>query len=489
MVNATLYLTALLDNWKKREQPRHDMMAWIFLRGLGIILFSAFASFGVQAQALIGSHGIIPLHDFIEFLRGQGNTPGIAPMLFWLNDSDTMINAVCWGGAVFSLILAAGFIPRISLIVIYACYLSLIHAGRYFMTFQWDFLLIETVFLAFIMCSARNPGVWLLRWLMFCFMFGSGMVKIASGDESWRDFTALYYHFETQPLPNPVAWYAHQLPPVILQFGALATLFVELVMPFFIFGPRLWRFTAAFSFILLQTTILLTGNYNFFNLTALLLCLPLFDDRALRKIFPVRTHKLLERIRPLETHKAVSFTCGLILLWVVVYGSIQFQTKYSSTEAPAAFASIEGTLQPFALVNTYGPFAVMTRQRNEIVIEGSADGITWKEYDLKYKPGDVKRGPSWNIPHQPRVDWQFWFASLDPPSNGIWFTGLLQRLLEDEPVVLDLFAVNPFPDNPPKYIRALFYDYQFTTLQERRETGAYWKRQYLGVYFPETRLK
>ena len=280
---------------RNHEPPRYDLVSFLFLRLFGLVYLSAFVSFAVQAQGLIGSHGILPVAELVDAVAGRLGPERffLAPMVFWLNDSDVAIQAVCWAGAGLSLLLVVNLLPRLSLFLLYALYLSLFYAGQAFMSFQWDTFLLETGFVALLLSFATAPGIWLLRWLLFRFMFMSGVVKLLSGDPNWWNLSALSYHFLTQPLPTPLAWYAAQLPPGLLKFATGGTFFVELILPFLIFCPRRLRFFAAFGILLLQSCILITGNYNWFNLQTMLLCLPLFDDAAMRKILPRRLIRLL----------------------------------------------------------------------------------------------------------------------------------------------------------------------------------------------------
>ena len=289
------------------------------------------------------------------------------------------------------------------------------------MTFQWDVFLLEAGFLALLLSFATTPGIWLLRWLLFRFMFMSGVVKLLSGDPNWWNLSALSYHFLTQPLPTPLAWYAAQLPPGVLKFATGGTFFVELILPFLIFCPRRLRFFAAFGILLLQSCILLTGNYNWFNLQTMLLCLPLFDDAALQKILPRRLIRLLPvRAENNAPRRAVTVIVGALALLIVFCSLVQMDERFGGNP-PAVAQAVDRLIEPLHIVNAYGLFAVMTTQRDEIVIEGSDDGVEWREYEFRYKPGDVARRPRWNIPHQPRLDWQMWFAALDDPRRLPWF--------------------------------------------------------------------
>ncbi|MGH8752479.1 MAG: lipase maturation factor family protein [Burkholderiales bacterium] len=471
--------------------PRFELVTWFFLRALGLIYLAAFISFGVQALGLIGSPGILPLPDFIDLIKRHFGWERywLFPMVFWLGSGDSAIQVTCWAGAALSLLLVFNILPRLSLLLLYVLYLSLFYAGQDFMTFQWDLLLLEAGFLAILLSIASTLGIWLLRWLLFRLMFLSGAVKLLSGDPTWASLSALSFHFQTQPLPTPLAWYAHYLPQDLLVATTAATFVIELVLPFLIFLPRRLRFVAAFGFLLLQTGIFLTGNYNFFNLLTMALCLVLFDDAALYKVLPQRLTRLLpQRAQGVGRGKIASFVAGSLALLIVFVSGVQLYSTFSG-RIPTLANWINYGVAPLRIVNTYGLFAVMTTERPEIIIEGSDDSIHWKEYAFKYKPGDVKRRPPWNIPHQPRLDWQMWFAALDIPDRNPWFSHLLQRLLENSPEVIALLDGNPFPDKPPYYVRALLYDYRYTNSDEKESKGVWWERRMAGLYYPAVKLR
>jgi predicted DCC family thiol-disulfide oxidoreductase YuxK len=477
--------------WGRNHEPAlYELVSFLFLRLFGLITLSAFVSFAVQAQGLIGSRGILPLHEFINALAARFGPERffLAPMVFWLNDSDLAIQAVCWAGASLSLMLVLNLLPRLSLVLIYAIYLSLLYAGQTFMTFQWDTFLLETTIVALLMSFKPATGVWLARWLLFRFLFMSGVVKLISGDPNWRNLSALSYHFLTQPLPTPLAWYAARLPAGVLKAATGAMFFVELILPFLIFCPRRLRFVAAFGILMLQSCILLTGNYNWFNLQTMLLCLPLFDDKALRRILPPRLLGLAQaRAKTQPPRRAVTIVVNAAALLMVFLSLVQMDERFGGSPPELALA-IHDAFEPFHIVSPYGLFAVMTATRNEIIVEGSDDGVQWREYEFRYKPGDVERRPLWNIPHQPRLDWQMWFAALDDPQRLPWFSRFLERLLENEPSVTALLKTNPFPDKPPTYVRAEFYDYTYAR-DDDHAAGRWWERRLAGLYFPKARLK
>jgi predicted DCC family thiol-disulfide oxidoreductase YuxK len=470
--------------------PRYELVAFLFLRLFGLIYLSAFVSFGVQAPGLIGSHGILPLADLVNTLAARVGPERfyLMPMVFWWNAGDFAIKAVCWAGAGLSLLLIFNLLPRLCLLLLYVLYLSLLYAGQDFMTFQWDTFLLEAGFLALVLSFATMPGIWLLRWLLFRFMFMSGVVKLVSGDPNWWTLSALSYHFLTQPLPTPLAWYAAHLPPTVLTYATGAMFFVELILPFLIFGPRRLRFLAGFGILLLQGCIAITGNYNWFNLQTMLLCLLLFDDAALQMTLPQRMIGLLPvRGKTIVSQKTARAVIGALAVLIVFCSLVQMDERFGGNP-PIAAQAVDRAIEPLHIVGSYGLFAVMTTKRDEIVIEGSNDGIEWREYAFWYKPGDVARPPGWNIPHQPRLDWQMWFAALEDPRRLPWFWHFVQRLLENEPTVTALLEKNPFPDKPPLFLRAEFYEYTYSGSEEKAK-GIWWNRRLLGLYFPAVHLR
>ena len=487
---SAFYRLSLLLWGRDYGPPRYELVSFLFLRLFGLIYLSAFISFGVQAQGLIGSHGILPLAGLLDAVRAQVGPERffLMPMVFWWNASDFAIQSVCWVGAGLSLLLVFNRLPRLSLLLLYVLYLSLLYGGQTFMSYQWDTYLLEAGVLALLLSFATVPGIWLLRWLLFRFMFMSGAVKLLSGDPHWRNLSALSYHFLTQPLPTPLAWYAAHLPARVLRFATGGTLFIELVLPFLIFCPRRLRFLAAFGILLLQSCILITGNYNWFNLQTMLLCLVLFDDAAVQKILPRR----LLRVLPVPAaerapRRAATLIVGALAVLIVFCSLVQMDARFGG-HPPAAAQTVDQLIEPLHIVSDYGLFAVMTTRRHEIVLEGSNDGVEWREYEFRYKPGDLARPPRWNILHQPRLDWQMWFAALQDPRRLPWFVRFLEAVLKNEPAVMTLLERNPFPDKPPLYIRARFYDYTFTASDEKAK-GLWWDRRLLGLYFPEVRLK
>ncbi|HXM20243.1 MAG TPA: lipase maturation factor family protein [Terriglobales bacterium] len=470
------------------EVGTFGIASWLFLRTLGAVYLVAFASFAVQAAGLIGSHGISPVAEFLHSLREYyGAVYWQVPTVFWLNAGDGMIKAVGIAGICLSLLLFLGVRWRIIRVALFVLYLSLVTAGQEFMGYQWDALLLEAGFLSILL--GFSPVIpWLYRWLLFRLVFLSGAVKLASGDPSWRYFTALPVHYETQPLPTPLAWYIYQFPAWFQRGSVRFVFFVELVVPFLIFAPRRIRFLAARAIIVLQVLILLTGNYAFFNVLTIGFCLFLVDDAFFRRVLPKSISRLASSATTYERSRVWSrAVCGAFAALALFVGSFQVARAFGVRWSLADVAI--RSVSPFEIINSYGLFAVMTTTRPEIVIEGSNDGVTWLPYEFKYKPGDLTRRPGWVAPHQPRLDWQMWFAALGDYQSDPWIVRFMARLLQGSPEVLQLLGRNPFPDGPPHYVRAMLYQYRFTSPAERKNTGAWWSRELKGVYVPAVSLR
>ncbi|HET7032054.1 MAG TPA: lipase maturation factor family protein [Casimicrobiaceae bacterium] len=475
--------------WGPRLEPeRYDLVCWVFLRGLGAIYVAAFASLAVQIEGLVGHAGILPVAGFLEAAhRGLGvSAYWILPTVFWLNASDTALFAGAVAGVLLGLLVVADRWTLPALIGAFALYLSYTYAGQDFMSFQWDSLLLENGFLAIFVTGGSRIVVWLYRWLAFRYLFLAGVVKLLSGDRTWHTLTALDYHFWTQPLPTPLAWYAAQLPHAILVGGTAATLAVELLSVFLIFLPRRPRALAAWCAIAFQALIIITGNYNFFNLLTILFCVFLFDDAALRHLFPPRFVSWVQRRAP-HPGRVATTTAALAAFVIVPAGINVIAQTVAHVSVPVARALSE-LVSPLLIVNRYGLFAVMTTSRPDIIVEGSNDGETWREYAFRYKPGALSRAPQWNIPHQPRLDWQMWFAALGDYRQNPWFVGFMFRLLEGSPAVLALLDGNPFPEGPPRFVRAKLYEYRFSDASARAATGVWWAREPAGLYFPQVSL-
>ena len=518
--------------WGKDVRPPIYFWArrW-FLRALGLTYLIAFASLWVQMDGLVGSNGVSPLNQFLPAVYERFG-PTAYSLLFtlcWVDSSNGFLHFLSGGGVVLSLLLILGIAPALSLVVLFVFYLSLTIAGQTFLSFQWDILLLETGFLSIFLAPWRlwprrssveaavsaasnfppagdtpaatvattqsrqqeppvsRAGLFLLKFLLFKLMLMSGVVKLTSGDDCWWNLTALDYHYWSQPLPTVFGWWADKSPEWFKHFSVAFCLVVEIIAPFFIWAPRRPRLIAAGLMIFLQIVIALTGNYCFFNLLTIALCLLLIDNsvvRAPQSREALRHTRRAPRGRALPDQLRSYATIAVIILTLPINVWLIFTAFRPDADWPRPLVAIYGRLQSFRIVNGYGLFRVMTKDRDEIVIEGSADGIDWLPYEFKWKPGDVMRAPGWCAPHQPRLDWQMWFAALGSYRENPWFGRLIVRLLQGSRDVNQLLAKNPFPHDPPRYLRAMFYRYRFTTLRERRETGEWWKREQLREYLP-----
>jgi hypothetical protein len=435
-----------------------------FLRAVGAIYIAAFVSFGVQSPGLIGAHGILPMSAYLDAVHQAAGASRFwfAPTIFWISSADAMLAAVWIAGALCGVAALAGLRQRWMLAVCWVLWLSICSVGQDFLGFQWDMLLVETGFLS-IFASDALLIVWLFRALVFRLMFLSGVVKLASGDLAWRTLTAMSYHYETQPLPTPLAWWMHQLPASAQRVSTAAVFAIELVAPLLFFAPRRLRLIGAWATIGLQVLILLTGNYAYFNWLTLALCLWLFIEPASRKI-----------------------TWPNAVLAIAI-GALGLLTILATIGAPLPSLALRmmGQLEPLRLVNSYGLFAVMTTTRPEIILEGSNDGENWQAYEFRDKPGDLRRAPPIVAPHQPRLDWQMWFAALGSVEQNRWFVLFVEKLLRAEPAVLRLLAWDPFHGSPPKYIRARLFQYHFTRFGE----PGWWRREEAGMYLGAVSLR
>lgn len=471
-------------------------------RGLAAIYLIAFLSLWVQIIGLVGERGILPAGEFLRAVeqRAGASRFELYPTLAWFGSSDRALHLMCGGGVALSLLALLRVLPGQCFLGMWVLYLSLTIVGQTFLHFQWDSLLLEAgllaVFLAPWRIIARRGAepppsrcfIWLFRCLLFRLMFLSGMTKLLSGDHSWRDLTALNYHYWTQCIPNRLAWYVDKLPEAVGKFSIASMFFIELVLPFFIFLPRVPRLLAFWGLTLLQVMIILTGNYNFFNWLTIVLCFSLLDDRAWIRVWPkgaLTAPAQSTRRWWLWTTRAVRMPVALVIVLVSTLHLWGTLTKYD--RLPAWAMTVVRGASPFRSCNSYGLFRVMTKSRPEIIIEGSRDGREWKAYEFWWKPGDLGRAPGYCAPHQPRLDWQMWFAALGDYRRNGWLLQLMDRFLENEPAVLRLIRFNPFPDEPPRYVRAVAWDYRFTTWAERAATGDWWHREKQRPYAPVRR--
>jgi hypothetical protein len=514
--------------------PLHLWPRWIFLRALGLIYFSAFYSLIFQIRGLIGPNGILPAADYLPAVSAalHGQRFWYAPTLFWFSSSDHALMLVTWAGLMASLLVIFNVWPRMALAICFISFLSFVSSARDFAGYQSDGMLLEAGFLSLFFAP---PGLWpglarshapsraslfLLKWEWFCIYFESGIVKIASGDQSWRHLTALDDYYQNGPLPTWLGWYAQKLPHGVHAATVILTFTVELLVAWMMFLPRRFRIVCFCIVTPFQLGIALTANYTFINYLLLSLGFLLLDDRVFDAIVPQRIRTFIDRsktgvtvgmassrtaesamppaddhsVQPdhgasnglprwrrwLRTEKMI-FAGVFLALILYVTGSqlvLMLVPGLPFPQTPARW------LQPFRVAESYGLFAVMTHARYEIEFQGTRDGKTWTVYPFRYKPQDVKSAPGIYAPYQPRFDWNLWFASLGPWQNYRFVVWTEERLLDNEPDVLALFAGNPFGGSPPQQVRAVIYQYWFTDLKTKREQGLWWRRELLGEYAP-----
>lgn len=463
----------------------------LFLRGLAVVYFVAFASFWWQWRGLVGPDGLLPAQPYLDAVQEH---LGVArwwrlPTLCWIFGAGRFLDVLCGAGLLLAVTLFLRVARPLCLALLWLCYLSLAAPAQDFLNFQWDTLLLETGLLAGLLAPWKlratgreeTPRVarWLLWWLFFRLMFMSGLVKLTSGDETWRNLTALTFHYETQPLPTWIGWWLHQLPVWFHRLSCAALFAVELIGPFLLFGPRWLRHPAALVQLGLQALIALSGNYTFFNLLTALLCLPFLDNSWWTRWLRFKPGAV-EAARTLPRPVLLGAAVGLFVasLWVTA------PSLFSGARWPDWYAGVHGSIVATRSVNSYGLFRVMTQKRPEIVIEGSDDGREWKAYGFKWKPGDPARRPGFVAPHQPRLDWQLWFSALAHPRREPWVYNLCAHLLRGTPDVLRLVGENPFPQKPPRFIRAVLHEYRFTTPAEKARRGHWWHREPVDYYLP-----
>jgi lipase maturation factor 1 len=488
------------DSPRERRARDYILTRWIFLRLLGAVYLCAFVSLGVQIDGLIGSHGVLPIQPYLQQIDRQYGTRGklLLPTLLWFSASDRALHVLWIGGAILSGVLVVGVLPVPVLVLLWALYLSLSVAGQTFLGFQWDALLLEAGLLAIFLAPMqlalwRKPkrppsflAILLFRWLVFRVLFLSGVLKLASKDITWRHWTALQYHYQTQPLPAWTSWYFHHLPPGFQSFSVGYMYLAELVAPPLIFGLRSMRLVAFCLIVLLQILIAVSGNFGFFNLLTIVLCVPILDD----DFWPARWREHFAAVEPKPSRFwPIPILAPLAAIILIVSGMGVAEAFNDGIHWPPLLVSLDEDVEPFRSINGYGLFRVMTTVRNEIIIEGSDDGLSWRAYEFKWKPGDLHRAPQFCTPGMPRLDWQMWFAALGDVENNPWFVNLLIRLLQGSGPVLDLMGENPFPDHAPKFVRAVLYKYEFTTAEERARTGDWWKREQVGIYCPAVSLR
>ncbi len=478
----------------KKLKPRKQtywLTRFIFLRGMGFVYFFAFISAAMQVLPLLGTKGLLPINLFVERIAGDSllQTFMNNPSLFILTQSDTLLVLFAWIGTVLSLVVLLGFANSIIMFILWFLYLSYVNIGQLFYGFGWEIQLCEIGFLAIFMVPLLDwrpfpkretplPFIWLIRWFLFRFYLGSGLIKLR-GSECWQDFTCLYYHFETQPIPNPLSPFMHFLPQFILKFGVMFTEFLQVFSAFFVFYPRVLRITAGLIFFSFQSILIVTGNYAFFNWITLVPALFLLDDRLLKLVLP---KKLVTAAHRAEQNK-LPFTMPQNNFHFIVFGILVWLSIPVVVNLVSENQVMNTSYNRWNLVNTYGAFGYIGKERYELVVAGTRDEVIsddtqWKEYEFIAKPTDIDRGLPLIAPYQPRLDWQIWFAAQSTSGRHGWLIHLIWKFLHNDEGALGLIAFNPFPDKPPTFIKIDRYDYNF----EKPFSDHTWQRSYINSW-------
>jgi hypothetical protein len=467
---------------------------FLILRLLGFVYAAAFLVAANQLVPLIGEHGLTPARDFLNVVQTQlgSRSAGMLrlPTLFWFGISDHVLLIFSWLGLALSLVVLAGYANAILLAVLWAMYMSIVHIGQIWYGYGWEIQLLETGFLSIFLCplldgrpfpKCRPPilVIWLFRWLGFRIMIGAGLIKLR-GDPCWRDLTCLYYHYETQPIPNPISRYLHFSPRWLLKFELLWNHFIELVVPWFSFGPRMARHIAGVLLVTFQIFLIISGNLSFLNYLTIIPFLACFDDTFLRRFLPGALVRRAECAAQESPPSSVNNAIAVALTILVIWFSIPTVLNLASGRQLMNYS-----FNALDLVNTYGAFGSVGRERDEIIFEGTDDALItgdtkWEEYEFKAKPGDPDRRPAFIAPYQPRIDWQIWFAAMASPGEYPWTLHFVWKLLHNDPGTLSLLANNPFPDAPPRYIRARLYRYRFAPIGDK----TWWQREPIGEWLP-----
>jgi hypothetical protein len=468
------------------DAPTYWYSRWLFERGLAAIYLIGFVVAVNQFLPLAGERGLLPAARFVREVPFR-----YAPSLFYWWTSDQAFRVGAWIGVGLSLVALSGIAARFGAVpaaivwaALYLLYLSFINVGQTWYAFGWESLLVEAGFFTIFAGAAFTaPSVllnWMYRWTLFRLMFGAGLIKIR-GDACWRNLTCLDYFFETQPMPNGLSWYLHHLPKPVLHGGVAFNHFVELIVPFGFFLPQPYAGIAGLLTIGFQLILIAGGNLSWLNWLTIVLAFTTLDDRFLRWL-PVSVPSL-HTMGGIQKGATVALAAAVALLSVAPTMNMLSSRQVMNT-----------SFNPLQIVNTYGAFGSVTKERYEIVIEGTSDDTVtdrtaWREYEFNGKPGDPAHRPPQIAPYHLRLDWLMWFAAMSTPSDYPWFSDLLLKLLQGDPQILGLLRSNPFPDRPPTWIRAQLYLYHFTTREEHRKTGRWWDRQLVASYFPAVRLK
>lgn len=457
--------------------------ALLLPRLLGFIYLFAIGAFLFQIRGLIGKNGILPVVDYLNYFRLHMKRKRFfyIPTLFWLYASDRALMGLTIAGTLLSLLLILGYYPTLCLGLLFVIYLSIVSVGQDFLSFGWESFLLEITFYTFLTSLTPIPNlmVWIcLNFLLFRFHIQAGAVKLQSHDRSWWDLTALQFHYQSQPLPNTWAWYVYKWPLTIHKASTFFMFVVELALPFGLFFTDSIRAGVGIAFITFQVIIWLTGNFSYLNHLTAVFSIIAFNNNYLPFLK-----------EPSSFQSAHEATNAILSLIGAIFIILQMMRLWHHFRPKLVLSQWLAWFSPFHIVNRYGLFAIMTKERYEIIVEGSEDGKNWKEYLCWYKPSEVTRRPRRISPYQPRLDWQMWFLPFDDFESETWFHQFLYHLLKGTPEVLKLIRYNPFPNQPPRYIRALMYDYRFSTKQQKKELGWWWQRDFMGIFSPIMTLR
>ena len=477
------------------SRPSYWLTRFMILRLLGIVYAIAFLVAINEIIPLIGSHGLTPIGLYLRNVSASlgSNSAGFArlPSLFWFWHSDGTLLTFAWIGFLLSCIVIAGFANAPLLAILWLLYMSFVHTGQEWYGYGWEIQLTETGFLAIFLCPLLDmrpfpkretpmPIIILFRWLIFRIMLGAGLIKIR-GDVIWRNATALYYHFETQPIPGPLSRWFHFLPHTILKIGVWFNWVAELIAPIFVFWPRVARHIAGVIIVLFQLSLILSGNLSFLNWLTIIPALACFDDGFWSKILS----RKLVRMAQVASERAEPSRPMMTVAWIVtvVIGFLSFQPAVNMLSSRQIMNT---SFDPLDLVNTYGAFGSVGEERYNVVFEGTMDQDTtdkanWKPYIYKGLPVLLDKRPPQIAPYQLRLDWQMWFASMSSAGEYPWTVNLVSKLLHNDRAATSLFASNPFPEMPPRYVRAILYRYSFA---KKNAQGIWWNRQRIGAWLP-----
>jgi hypothetical protein len=476
--------------------PTYWLTRFLILRLLGVVYAIAFLVAINQIIPLIGSHGLTPVESYLKYVSAALGSNGAGflrlPSFFWFWHSDTALLTCAWIGLLLSCVVIIGFANAPLLTVLWLLYMSFVHVGQEWYGYGWEIQLTETGFLAIFLCPLLDMRpfprrqtpiaiIILFRWLVFRLMLGAGLIKIR-GDEIWRNATALYYHFETQPIPGPLSRWFHFLPHTVLKIGVWFNWLAELLAPFFVFWPRPARHIAGVVIVLFQVALILSGNLSFLNWLSIIPALACFDDGFWSKILPRRlVRKAEEAADRAEVSKPMITTSWVV---TVVIGFLSFQPVVNML-SPGQIMNT--SFDPLDLVNTYGAFGTVGKERLNVIFEGtmdadSTDKANWKPYIYKGLPVALDRRPPQIAPYQLRLDWQMWFAAMSSPYEYPWTVNLISKLLHNDRSALSLFAGNPFPGRPPRYVRAVLYRYSFA--RPGNPQGLWWNRERINIWLP-----